>query len=81
MAEDNKLPDEVIDLMAQFIRDMTKHNCAVVGLVYCTEPHLGLGTMRNDASDIVTLFQKATRIVEMAIERGNAYEVPVLPLQ
>ena len=81
MAEENKLPDEVIDLMAQFIRDMTKHNCAIVGLVYCTEPRIGLGTMRNDKGDTLALFQKATKIVELATQQGSTYEVPVLPLQ
>lgn len=78
---ENKLPDEAIALMEQFIRDITKHKCAVIGMVLCTEPALGIGMMRNTTGDPVPLMHALTRIIERAQEQGSIIDVPVLPLQ
>ena len=78
---ENKLPDEAIALMENFVRDITKLRCAVIGMVLCTEPDLGIGMMRNTTGDPVPLMRAVTRIVEAAQEQGSIIDVPVLPLQ
>lgn len=80
MNTNNRLPDEVIGLMDQFIRDITKHNCAVMGMVYRTEPEVGMGMMRNMTGNPVTLWHKLGQIVEDSQRGDRIVDVPVLPL-
>jgi hypothetical protein len=77
---DNRLPQPVIDLMEQFIRDITKHKCAVMGIVFCTEPVIGMGMMRNTSGDPAVLMHKLTEIVKQAVDDGRVEDVTVLPL-
>jgi hypothetical protein len=80
MPNTNRLPDEVISLMENFVREVTKRNCAVMGMVFCTEPVIGMGMMRNTTGDPVMLMQKLTKIVEEAQEDGRIEDVHILPL-
>jgi hypothetical protein len=77
---DNRLPDEVIALMEQFVRDITKTGCAVMGMVFCTEPVIGMGMMRNTSGDPAELMRKLTQIVESAVDDDRIENVDIRPL-
>jgi len=77
---DNRLPQPVIDLMEQFVREVSKHNCAIMGMVFCTVPHIGIGMMRNTTGDPVMLMKKLTQVVESAQDDGRIEDITILPL-
>jgi len=78
---DNQLSPEVINLMESFIRDMTKHKCAVFGFVFRTDPSPAVGMMRNTKDDPVRMMKVLSDFTTEAVEEGRILDVPVLPLQ
>jgi hypothetical protein len=72
-----RLPEEVINLMERFIQEVTKHNCAVMGMVYCTTPVMGIGMMRNTKDNPVRLWHSLGEIIEQAHEDGRIEDIQV----
>ena len=78
---DNELSPEVVGLMEQFVRDMTKYRCTVFGMVFCSKPEPAMGMMRNSNDDPVRMLNVILDVVRSAKEDGRIKDVPVLPLQ
>lgn len=71
------LPEDAIALIEQFLRDLSKIDCAVVGMVFCDKPKPGLGFIRNVSGDPVVLAKKFASLMESA----TLVETLVRPIQ
>jgi hypothetical protein len=76
----NILPEDVVTLMEQFIRDMTQLDCAVFGVVYKTDPEPGIGLMRNIPGDPIHTLDTLRTIIKVAQEDGRIEDQHVRPL-
>ena len=76
----NILPEDVVTLMEQFIRDMSRLKCGVFGVVYRTEPEPGIGLMRNTSGDPVKALDILRTIIQDAQDDGRIQNEYVLPL-
>jgi hypothetical protein len=73
------LPEEIIQLMEQFARDMSRLNCGVFGLVYRLGPESGMGILRNTTGDPVQQAQAVLSLVRDAKQDGRILEKIVGP--
>ena len=66
----NQLPEPVIELMEQFIRDITKLNCCVFGLIIQEKPKVAIGIMRNIAGSPTKLMDLMREVVQESEDTG-----------
>ena len=76
----NQLPEDVMALLDQFLRDMTSRGVGVFGLVYCMEPEPAMVILRNRDSDPVEQAKMVLDIVQSAIHDGRVVAHTVTPL-
>jgi hypothetical protein len=67
----NRLSDDAVALMEQFIRDITAKGYAVFGLVFRTDPTIQMGMMRNTKDDPVKVMQIMTNVIKSAPRRWS----------
>lgn len=76
---DNQLPEDVVTLMEQFIRDMSRLHCAVFGVVYTSDP-IGIGMMRNTSEDPLQALDILRTLIQDAQRDGRVKPMIVHPL-
>lgn len=63
---DNILPLEVSSIVERFLRDMSRNNCGVFGLVWQADLEAGAAIIRNSAGDPLEQAEMIVQIIERA---------------
>lgn len=74
---DSILPLEVNSIIERFIRDMTRHNCGVFGLMWCADPKHGMAILRNSSGDPLEQAKMVIKVIEDAQQDGRVVETEI----
>lgn len=76
----NQLPEEIMALTDQFLRDMTRLGAGVFGLVYVTGDDPAMAVLRNRQEDPVEQAEVMLSIIKGAAQDGRIISQEVKPL-
>lgn len=74
------MPEDVMMLLDQFLRDMTSLNVGVFDLAYILGPEPAMTIIRNRNGDPVEQAATVLHIVRQAVTDGRIEEHPLKPL-
>lgn len=74
---DGILPLEVNSIIERFIRDMTRQNCGVFGMVWQLEPEVGMTILRNSSGDPLVQAQTLVAIIDQAQQDQRIVETEI----
>ena len=75
----DKLPDDVMILLEQFVRDMTRRHVGVFGLAFTVEPPAA-ALIRNEDGDPVEQAESVLNIVQSAYNGNRIIHHDIKPV-
>jgi hypothetical protein len=77
MSKPKMVSPEMVEVMAQFVRDCTRLKYHVIGFVFETKP-LAIGLVRNISGECVPVLHLLTQTLEDCQISGKVVDVPVV---